>query len=168
MRELCVQGRNLTNVDMASMPVHLWSAPAIMEHLGHERVDLIKMDIEGGEWPVLESVIGTPDLTSLSFELHGGSSQKWFAAYEQLMRLGFTLAATSNVRYGQTATGREWLRKHGQKADSRWSYRHCRESNYTICHFAMGEFTFIRPKGQSPPWEPALWSFDEAWQEANE
>ena len=49
---------------------------AIMRDLGHERVDVLKLDIEGAEWAVLKALLATPKLLSggavrqLLIELH--------------------------------------------------------------------------------------------------
>lgn len=49
--------------------------------LGHERVDVLKMDIEGGEWEVLANVLRSPRSKlprQIMFELHTeGANKKW-------------------------------------------------------------------------------------------
>jgi FkbM family methyltransferase len=47
------------------------SLPSIMSELGHERVDLLKLDIEGAEYEVLESVVsGAVEPTVMCVEFH--------------------------------------------------------------------------------------------------
>jgi len=167
--------------------VQLWSIPTIMAHLGHERVNYIKLDIEGGEWSkrasdketLLAQALATPGLQQISFELHAGDAAMWFDVYERLMRNGFHLVAPgsgSGVRY-TNGRGSESLlnsvdpmgvrraRLDGVKPHV--GFRHCSSTNFTACPSSiLGEQTFLRPKEQ--PNGPARWIYDAAWQQANE
>ncbi|KAG1676693.1 Methyltransferase-like protein 24 [Nymphon striatum] len=51
----------------------LQTLDSIMQHLGHESIDLIKMDIQGWEWPALEQLIASGALRKvnhLCIEVH--------------------------------------------------------------------------------------------------
>ena len=51
------------------LPVH--RLPTIMQKLGHERIDMVKMDIEGAEYEVIEDIIGSAvPITQLLIEFH--------------------------------------------------------------------------------------------------
>lgn len=46
--------------------------PELMKKFGHERIDLLKMDIEGSEYEVVKSIIENKlDVRQIAMELHG-------------------------------------------------------------------------------------------------
>ncbi len=51
------RGRNFDERDLIRMPVKRVST--IMRGLGHDRIDVLKMDIEGGEYEVIEDILET-------------------------------------------------------------------------------------------------------------
>jgi FkbM family methyltransferase len=57
--------KNATSVP----PVHTLSG--IMKHLGHNHIDVLKMDIEGAEWDILKGPL--PSIGQLQVEIHGNS-----------------------------------------------------------------------------------------------
>jgi hypothetical protein len=51
------------------LPVH--RLPTILAKLGHEKIDLMKMDIEGAEYEVIEDIIQSPvPILQLLIEFH--------------------------------------------------------------------------------------------------
>ncbi len=72
----CVNTENAIEVEMKTLRT-------IMSELGHEHIDVLKMDIEGSEFKVIESIM-KPDLVDVdvslcAMELHG----RFFASQEQ-------------------------------------------------------------------------------------
>ena len=64
------------------------SLPTIMETLGHDRIDLLKIDIEGAEYEVVEDLIArgsTPG--QLLFEVHESFFEDGRARTERLMTI---------------------------------------------------------------------------------
>jgi FkbM family methyltransferase len=96
----------------AAVEVPALSLPTILKNLGHRRIDLLKMDIEGAEYEVLESL---PNLevqpVQLLVEFHhrfpGIGPAKTVAAVDALRRIGYRLFAVSE-------TGRELSFIHDQ------------------------------------------------------
>lgn len=77
------------------------SLPAIMASLGHERVDILKMDIEGAEYAVLESLLESSlRPTQLLLEFHhrfpGFSVADTLRAIASLRQAGYGLAHISS------------------------------------------------------------------------
>jgi FkbM family methyltransferase len=66
--------------------------PTIMRELGHERVDLLKLDIEGAEYEVLESVIGgavAPTVLCVEFHKVDGSIGAMVDSVRRLRDAGY-------------------------------------------------------------------------------
>lgn len=69
---------NFRPLPAASAPAGAFSAPAarlttIARRLGHDRVDVLKLDIEGGEYGVLDDLLaGGPPVAQLLVEFHHG------------------------------------------------------------------------------------------------
>ncbi|MGE3174804.1 MAG: FkbM family methyltransferase [Planctomycetota bacterium] len=92
-----------------SPPVHgRFSAPAerlatIAGRLGHRRIDVLKLDVEGGEYEVLDDLLAgdpaTPEIDQLLVEFHHGERGIPFAATAAavgaLRRAGFRLFHSS-------------------------------------------------------------------------
>eukprot|EP00884_Botryococcus_braunii_P022683 jgi/Botrbrau1/9099/Bobra.0305s0006.1 len=58
---------------------HVKSLPTIMKELGHNWIDVLKIDIEGAEWEVLDSILLDPEVapfTQLQVEFHNWNDGK--------------------------------------------------------------------------------------------
>jgi FkbM family methyltransferase len=80
---------------------------SIMRALGHARVDLLKMDIEGGEYDVIADLAREPlPIGQLALEFHHAYETvplaRTVAALELLARLGFRLIHVSPRSYEMT------------------------------------------------------------------
>jgi FkbM family methyltransferase len=78
----------------------------VMAELGHERIDVLKMDIEGAEYTVIDHLVKNPlPIGQLLLEFHhmlpGIAVKKTERAIDQLAELGF-------VPFAVSKTGREW------------------------------------------------------------
>jgi FkbM family methyltransferase len=83
-------------------PVHRLST--IMEKLGHDRVDLLKIDIEGGEYDVIDNLVsGTVTIAQIMLEFHHDYSaipiEKTLQAVSQLRDVGFEIFHISDRSY---------------------------------------------------------------------
>lgn len=78
----------------AAIEVPVRRLPTILEELGHTRIDLLKMDVEGAEYGVLDDLLasGVP-VTQLLVEFHhrfpGVGARRTVAAVAELRRHGF-------------------------------------------------------------------------------
>jgi len=152
----------------------LWTIDQIMHHLGHARVDLVKMDIEGFEWKrnhdnvsVLESVATQTDANQLSFEVHGQNWDRWFDIYEHLMRSGHYLLESEPARRHNGGNGeagkwlKEWMKLNKETLPFRW--KHVMMTNFSgPCGFGMSEFTFYRRKADRSRGRAAAWNYTDA------
>jgi FkbM family methyltransferase len=68
------------------------SLPSLMAELGHERIDLLKLDVEGAEYEILENVIDAGiDVRVVCAEFHvATSTTATISAVERLVDSGFT------------------------------------------------------------------------------
>jgi FkbM family methyltransferase len=68
------------------------SLPSIMSELGHETIDLLKLDVEGAEYDILASVVdGQVDVRTVCAEFHVASSiGAMIAAVRKFVAAGFT------------------------------------------------------------------------------
>ena len=88
-----------------TLPVH--RLPAIMQDLGHDRLDLLKLDIEGAEFAVIEDLARSAVrprqiLVEFHHRFPGVGMARTRAAVAALRRLGYGLFAVSDrgVEYG--------------------------------------------------------------------
>lgn len=82
-----------------------YTIKTMMEKLGHERIDLLKIDVEGAEYEILDSLGNVANLpTQLLVEFHhrfpGIGKQRTATSIENLRKLGYRIFALSE-------TGRE-------------------------------------------------------------
>jgi FkbM family methyltransferase len=75
---------------------------SIMKRLGHDRVDLLKMDIEGFEYEVIDDIISSRELPNcllLEFHhmLYGIGVQQTYRAVESLLAAGYRIFWVSNL-----------------------------------------------------------------------
>jgi hypothetical protein len=65
-----------------------WTLGSIMRHFGHSWVDIVKMDIEGAEFPVLDQVMdefkGGLPFGQLQLEIHAGAFKDLYQFWERL------------------------------------------------------------------------------------
>jgi FkbM family methyltransferase len=71
-----------------------------MRTLGHERIDLLKMDIEGSEYAVIDALVTTPVLVrqclvEFHHRLPGIGAQRTHHAVQQLRQCGFKLPVSA-------------------------------------------------------------------------
>lgn len=91
-----------SNVDQGrAITVQLKSLPDIARELGHDRIDVFKMDIEGGEYAVLDSILSSPVwIGQLLLEFHerffDDGRARTEAVIEKLRRQGFEIFAMSS------------------------------------------------------------------------
>lgn len=88
--------------EVVSAPVR--KLGTIMRELGHERVDLLKIDIEGGEYDVIADIVaGAMPIGQLLIEFHHNYAtipfQKTVEAVGALRRVGFRVVAISDRTY---------------------------------------------------------------------
>jgi FkbM family methyltransferase len=71
----------------------------IARELGHERVDLVKLDIEGAEYPVLDSLdLGSLGVRVLCVEFHPDPGlRRMLATVRAVMRHGYEVAAVDRT-----------------------------------------------------------------------
>ena len=65
------------------------SLESIMEELGHDRIDLLKLDIEGAEYTVLDSLTVRPQILCIEFHKHGSRINEMIKAVRQLRSVGY-------------------------------------------------------------------------------
>ena len=89
-----------TKHDVIEVPAYCLST--IVEKLSHERIDLLKMDIEGAEYEVLDGLLASPVMpTQLLVEFHHrfveDGLNKTYAIIEGLREAGYKIIAISEV-----------------------------------------------------------------------
>ncbi len=82
--------------------VSAYSLTSITEQLGHRRIDLLKMDIEGAEYEVLEGLLESPVLpTQLLVEFHhrfvDNGLDRTYDIIKRLRRAGYKIFAISEI-----------------------------------------------------------------------
>ena len=92
------------NADAGSVEVPVMRLRTIMSQLGHERIDILKMDIEGAEYGVLSDVLGSGiPIGQILLEFHhhrpGVALAKTQAAVDALERAGFRAFHESRSGY---------------------------------------------------------------------
>ncbi|KAJ9440954.1 hypothetical protein DIPPA_07036 [Diplonema papillatum] len=97
----------------------------IMEELGHQRVDILKLDIEGFEWGILSQILDPHlGIRQLMLEMHFGGAQQWIEALRAVKAAGFELYYSERLRY------------HG---------RGCKRSRRDpLCRGGLQEVSFVR------------------------
>jgi FkbM family methyltransferase len=97
-----------------SIEVPVFRLRTIMDKLGHERIDILKMDIEGAEYGVLGDVLGSGvAISQILIEFHhhrsGVSLEATQAAVDALERAGFRAfhESKSGYEFSFLNTGRE-------------------------------------------------------------
>lgn len=89
-----------TKDDVIEVPAY--SLATITEKLGHSRIDVLKMDIEGAEYEVLEGLLNSPVLpTQLLVEFHHrfveNGLQRTYDIIDQLKGAGYRIFAISEI-----------------------------------------------------------------------
>ena len=89
-----------TKDDVIEVPAY--SLTTIAEKLGHDRIDLLKMDIEGAEYEVLEGLLNSPVLpTQLLVEFHHrfveDGLQRTYDVIARLRDAGYGIFAISEI-----------------------------------------------------------------------
>jgi FkbM family methyltransferase len=89
-----------TKHDVIEVPAYCLTT--IVEKLSHERIDLLKMDIEGAEYEVLDGLLASPVMpTQLLVEFHHrfveDGLNKTYAIIEGLREAGYKIIAISEV-----------------------------------------------------------------------
>jgi len=89
-----------TREDAIEVPAY--SLSTISEKLGHQQIDLMKMDIEGAEYEVLDGLLASPiKPTQLLVEFHhrfpGIGLEKTADVIERLRRAGYKVFAISEI-----------------------------------------------------------------------
>jgi len=85
-----------------AIEVPAYSLSTISEKLGHQQIDLMKMDIEGAEYEVLDGLLASPiKPTQLLVEFHhrfpGIGLEKTADVIERLRRAGYKVFAISEI-----------------------------------------------------------------------
>jgi len=85
-----------------AIEVPAYSLSTISEKLGHQQIDLLKMDIEGAEYEVLDGLLASPILpTQLLVEFHhrfpGIGLEKTADMIERLRAAGYRIFAISEI-----------------------------------------------------------------------
>jgi FkbM family methyltransferase len=86
----------------AAIEVPAYSLSTIVDRLGHDRIDLLKMDIEGAEYEVLDGLLASPVLpTQLLVEFHHryveDGFEKTYDIIARLRKAGYRIFAISEV-----------------------------------------------------------------------
>jgi len=89
-----------TKADVIEVPAY--SLTSITKKLGHDRIDLLKMDIEGAEYEVLEGLLDCPVLPKqLLVEFHHrfveNGLQRTYEIIDQLRSAGYQIFAISEI-----------------------------------------------------------------------
>jgi FkbM family methyltransferase len=89
-----------TKGDVIEVPA--FSLASITDKLGHDRIDLLKMDIEGAEYEVLEGLLRSPVLpTQLLVEFHHRFVEdglaRTYAIIQRLREIGYRIFAISEI-----------------------------------------------------------------------
>jgi FkbM family methyltransferase len=89
-----------TKHDVIEVPAY--SLGTIVEKLGHDHIDLLKMDIEGAEYEVLEGLLDSPVLPSqLLVEFHHrfveNGLERTYQIIERLRSAGYRIFAISEI-----------------------------------------------------------------------
>ncbi|MGI9261885.1 MAG: FkbM family methyltransferase [Woeseiaceae bacterium] len=89
-----------TNDDVIEVPAY--SLTTIVEKLGHERIDLLKMDIEGAEYEVLDGLLDSPvQPTQLLVEFHHrfveDGLERTYDIVHRLREAGYRIFAISEI-----------------------------------------------------------------------
>ncbi len=89
-----------TKDDVIEVPAY--SLATIVDKLGHEHIDVLKMDIEGAEYEVLEGLLDSPVLpTQLLVEFHhrfvADGLQRTYAIIDRLRHAGYRIFAISEI-----------------------------------------------------------------------
>jgi FkbM family methyltransferase len=89
-----------TKDDVIEVPAY--SLATITEKLGHSRIDVLKMDIEGAEYEVLEGLLDSPVLpTQLLVEFHhrfvDNGLQRTYDIIDRLRGAGYRIFAISEI-----------------------------------------------------------------------
>lgn len=92
------------NVGTGTVEVPVFRLRTIMDKLGHAHIDILKMDIEGAEYGVLDDVLGSGiAITQILIEFHHGRSgvplAKSQAAVDALENAGFRVFHASPSGY---------------------------------------------------------------------
>lgn len=93
--------------DEATFLARVESLPDIMKRLGHDRIDLLKMDIEGAEGPVLDALIAGDLRPRILCVEYDQPEAPWnlVARIRRLLRAGYVLNHVETWNYTFTATG---------------------------------------------------------------
>lgn len=87
-----------------AIKVQMHTLKRIMEMLGHERIDLLKMDIEGSEFAALAQILsdGGADIAQICVEVHNRFYSDGEQRLENLMKLltggGYSLVSVSKTK----------------------------------------------------------------------
>jgi FkbM family methyltransferase len=92
------------NVGTGTVEVPVFRLRTIMDKLGHDHVDILKMDIEGAEYGVLDDILGSGiRITQILIEFHHGRSgvplAKSQAAVNAIESAGFRVFHASPSGY---------------------------------------------------------------------
>ena len=104
-------GKNTGGHNVVTVPVR--DVAAELEALGHEQIDLIKLNIEGGEYDVMERLIETgwmPRVRIFMIQFH-----EWFdGAHRRHRRIHRELRKTHDVAWRYPFIWEQWVRKENQ------------------------------------------------------
>lgn len=94
-----VQQKNIDTKRKVSVPMK--SLTDIMQELGHSQIDVLKMDIEGSEYEIIESIIENKiPITQLLIEFHDrffpDGRERTIRAVQQLKEAGYEIFGVSN------------------------------------------------------------------------
>lgn len=89
------------NVSHQFVEVNMMSLRDIMKSLDHEKIDLLKMDIEGSEYEVIDDILKTDiQISQLAIEFHErffkNGKEKTIRAIQNLKEKGYEISAVSN------------------------------------------------------------------------